>query len=337
MTSSSTSALASLDDCLAHLRENLVELTAAKSVNVAEVIEQVKRATECAGMVRESVWAELPEASWQNREELDALIAETQKILQARALEQLRSRLLALATEFERGSIVHRRAHRLSELNQLRDQAIHELRSQAGLDGAPQTLPGPPADQWLGWACGLREPEDAAALEALRVGFPHLDDFVANLEPHLWEAAPLLAVEVLEPEEPAGGAPPKPFPPEKTRFDVPVVASGPIPVELQEAMAQRGRRKPGMSDPRDALPLLGLESNTLTPQDVTPPRTEEEVEQIQARERALLSGMMGLISDPAGHFDPTAAPLTRVIFPRNERPPKNVVSDPGSPQPPRRD
>ena len=74
------------------------ELKAAKSVDIAEVIEQLKRAAESARIVRELVWSELPEAAWQSRQELDALIDEIQRILEARTLEQLRSRLLALAS-----------------------------------------------------------------------------------------------------------------------------------------------------------------------------------------------------------------------------------------------
>ena len=50
--------------------------------------------------------------------------------------EQLRSRLLALTSELESGSIMHRRAFRIDQLNHLRDLAINELRSQAGLEGA---------------------------------------------------------------------------------------------------------------------------------------------------------------------------------------------------------
>ena len=160
-------------------------------------------------MIRESVWSKLPEASWENRKELDALVA-VQKIFDARTLEQLRSRLLALATELERGNVVHRRAHRVTQLNQLRDQAINELRSQAGLEEAPQTLPGPQADQWIKWACSLQEPQDAEALQALRNGFPHLDDFVANLEPNLWVDARPRALEIPpEPETPADKTPPE--------------------------------------------------------------------------------------------------------------------------------
>jgi hypothetical protein len=192
MSSFWPSALASLDDSLALFCESLEELKAAKSIDIAEVIEQFKAAEESARNLRALVSAELPEAAWQNREELDVLLEEIQKRVEARCTEQRRSRLLALATELERGSIVHRRAVRVNELNQLRDQAINELRSQVGLEGTPQTLPGPEADEWIEWACGLKEPEDDETLQALSNGFAHLDDFVANLEPDMWvvETAP---------------------------------------------------------------------------------------------------------------------------------------------------
>jgi len=203
MSSLCPAALQSLDDSLALLCESVEKLKAAKSVDIAEVIEQLKIAAESARIVRESVSSELPEASWQNGEELDALIEKIQKSLHARALEQLRSRLLTLATELESGSIVHRRAHRLNELNQLRDQAINELRFQAGLEREPQTLPGPQANQWIEWACGLKEPHDAESLQILRNGFPHLDDFVANLEPNMWIAGSLTMEALPEPEKSA--------------------------------------------------------------------------------------------------------------------------------------
>jgi len=180
------SALVSLDDSVALFCESLGKLKAAESVDIAEVIEQLKATAESARNLRAFVSSELPEASWQNREELEELLERIQKLAEARALEQLRSRLLALATELERGSIVHRRALRVDQVNQLRDQAINELRSQAGLERMPPTLPGPEADRWIAWACGLKEPEDVESLQTLRNGFPHLDDFVSNLEPEMW-------------------------------------------------------------------------------------------------------------------------------------------------------
>ena len=181
-------ARASLDDALTLPCETLRKLEAAQSVDIAAVIAQLEKAGESGRDLRALVSSELPEASWQNREELDALLEKVQERIEVRNLEQLRGRLLALAGELERGSIVHRRAVRVEQLNQLRDQAVNELRSQAGVEGAPQTLPGPEADEWIKWACGLKDPEDADSFKALRNGFAHLDDFIARLEPNMWTA-----------------------------------------------------------------------------------------------------------------------------------------------------
>src|SRR5271157_1315248 len=346
MSSLCTSALSSLEQSLGVLRESWEQLRAAKSVDIAEVIEQLTRAAETARIVRESVRSELPDASWQNREELDALFAEIQKTIDARALEQLRVRLLALAAELERGHIVHRRAHRVEELNQLRNQAITELRSQVALDGAPPTLPGPQADQWLGWACGLQESDDAETLQALRNGFPHLDDFVANLEPNLWVATGAPVSEVPpKPETPADKAPPEQSRLEKKGAEEPV-PPGPAPIKSEEVKSLGGRDKLRAPDPRNELPSRGLESNTLTPHDVTPPRTQEDYLRIQAQERALLAGMMDLVSDPVGHFDPTverslSATVFRETGPASTRPgvapttPSSVSAKQSPPEGPR--
>lgn len=179
------STISSLNDSLALLCESVEKLKAAKSVDIAEVTEQLRMAAESARNLRALVLSELPEAAWQSRHELDTLLEKIEKRVEARQLEQLRTRLLGLAKELERGGIVHRRAVRVSQLTHLRDQAIIELRSQAG-KGAPQPLPGPEADEWLDWACGLKEPDDAESLQTIRNGFAHLDEFVANLEPDMW-------------------------------------------------------------------------------------------------------------------------------------------------------
>lgn len=180
MSSLWQSARASLDDSLVRISESMENLKAARSIDVAEVVEQLAQAAEAAQGLRSAVASALPQASWHTREELDALLAQVQRISVAR------SRLLALAKELERGNIVHRRALRVDHLNQLRDQAINELRTQADAGAALPTLPGPEADRWVEWACALKEPEDAEALEALQSGFGHLDNFVANLETGMW-------------------------------------------------------------------------------------------------------------------------------------------------------
>jgi hypothetical protein len=186
MSSLWPSTIASLNDTLTLLGESVEKLKAAKPVDIAEVIEELKMAAESARNLRALVLAELPEAAWQSRRELDALLETIEKRVEARQIEQLRKRLLGLAAELERGSIVHRRAVRVNQLNQLRNQAINELQAQAAVKGTPQPLPGPDSDEWLEWACGLKEPDDAESLQTIRNGFAHLDEFVANLEPDMW-------------------------------------------------------------------------------------------------------------------------------------------------------
>lgn len=179
------STITSLNDSLALLDDSVEKLKAARSVDIAEVTEQLKSAAESARNLRALVLSELPDAAWQSRQELDALLEKIEKRVEARQLEQLRNRLLGLAAELERGNITHRRAVRVTQLNQLKNEAITELRAQAGLK-MPQPLPGPDSDEWLEWACCLKEPEDSESLQTLRNGFAHLDEFVANLEPDMW-------------------------------------------------------------------------------------------------------------------------------------------------------
>jgi hypothetical protein len=174
----------SLDESLSLLSEDLGKLQAAKPVDVAEIIRQFEAAAESARNLRSLISSEMPDASWQSREELEALLERIQRDREVRAL---RSRLSALASELERGSIVHRRATRAEQVNLLRDQAIKELRFLSEREEVPPALPGPEADQWVGWASGLKEPEDAESLEILRNSFVHLDAFVAHLEPEMWQ------------------------------------------------------------------------------------------------------------------------------------------------------
>ncbi len=174
-------------------------------MDVPDVLGQFHSAAECAGDLRALMLSELPEASWTSRSELAALIGQIEQREQARTLEQRRTRLLALAHELERGSIVHRRVLRVSEVDQLRQAAINELCSEAATAN-PKVLAGPPAEQWVGWACGLKEPQDAESLRDLHNGFPLLDDFVANIEPDMWilkaeSAAQEESVEVHHSEE----------------------------------------------------------------------------------------------------------------------------------------
>ena len=76
MTSMWPVAVASLDDALALLRDNVERLEAAQAADIAEMLEHLKNAAASARVVRELISAELPEACWQSRAELDAIIAQ---------------------------------------------------------------------------------------------------------------------------------------------------------------------------------------------------------------------------------------------------------------------
>ena len=184
MSSTSQQTRARLDDALVLPFESWENLKAAKSIDVKEVINQLKVAAEAADKLRSFVSSEMPQTSWRSRQELDSLLEKIDKEIQARSL---RATLTNLATELERGKVVHRRAARVEQLNQFREQAIKELRTKAAAKGAPAVLPGPEAEEWVDWACALEEPGDGKSLEILRSSFPAVDAFVSHLEPGMWQ------------------------------------------------------------------------------------------------------------------------------------------------------
>lgn len=175
----------SLDQSLSLLEESLGKLKAAQPIDISELIQNFESAAEYARNLHSLVSSEMPDVSWDSREELEILLEDIEK---AREVKAIRSRLLDLAAGLQRGSIVHRRAARVDQVNQLRDSAIRELRSLAERKEVPPWLPGPEPDQWVGWASSLKEPEDTEALKTLRKSFAHLDAFVAHLEPEMWLA-----------------------------------------------------------------------------------------------------------------------------------------------------
>ncbi len=81
--------IASLDEALALLAESVAKLGAAESIDEAQVAEKFELAAEFAWKLRACIAAELPEAAWQNREELEALIAQVQEREEATSSEQI--------------------------------------------------------------------------------------------------------------------------------------------------------------------------------------------------------------------------------------------------------
>src|SRR5579871_3506341 len=134
MSSMWPSALASLDESLAELDGSLQLLEAARPVDLPHVIERLKMAVESSQHVRTLALSDVPDANWDDREDLVVLF-------EARDLERRREQLSALADELERGNVVHRRAARVAQLTQRRCKAVEELRSLAAAEKAPPALP----------------------------------------------------------------------------------------------------------------------------------------------------------------------------------------------------
>jgi len=106
MSSSWPSARASLDDSLVLPFESVEQLRAAKLIDIEEILEQLETAAESAESLRALVSTELPEASWQSREELDALLQEVQKREEARSSEQPQSPPLTFETALVPDTVV---------------------------------------------------------------------------------------------------------------------------------------------------------------------------------------------------------------------------------------
>lgn len=193
MSSMLATALAALDDSLAALDATMQQFEAATPVNLVQAGDRLNAAAESAHKIRTFVLSQMPEADWQDREELCAL-------LEGIDVQRRRSQLLALAAELESGNITHRRATRVAQLTELRSEAVEELRSLAAAEKAPPSLLGPEADHWVQWACALQEPDDTASLRGLRAGFPRLDEFVAALEPGMWVVTSSPEMAAPEPE-----------------------------------------------------------------------------------------------------------------------------------------
>ncbi len=339
------SALSSLDDSLALYRDSLGKLKAANPVDIDEVIEHLELAVEFAADLRAMISTDMPGATWENREELDALIQEEiENGQKAKDLEQRRLRLFALATELERGSIVHRRAIRVEELNQFRGQAVSELRSQADLDDATPVLPGPEAREWVSWACALQEPEDTESLHTLRDRFAQVDNFIANLEPNMWVPAkgPLPEISLppatakkpaavkKQPQKQVKAEPvrPEPVRPEPVRvdpngFDESVVSSsGPLLIKLRAPKFSRGRNSPQVRPSAD-------ESSSALKVDTSAQSSPSS--QTLAQERPPQASMTSVIADPASQVEsPAAAEVGRAtsvapaIAPPKPAPPVTV-------------
>ncbi len=106
MSSLPPSALASLDDSLVLPFESVEQLRAAQSIDIEEIITELETAAESAQALRALVSEGLPEASWQNREELDALLEKLSKPAEPTRPEPAPAPVSTLEPELEPDAVV---------------------------------------------------------------------------------------------------------------------------------------------------------------------------------------------------------------------------------------
>ena len=81
-------------------------LRAAKSIDIEEIITELETAAESGQALRALVSEELPEASWQNREELDALLEKLSKPAEPTRPEPAPAPVSTLEPELEPDAVV---------------------------------------------------------------------------------------------------------------------------------------------------------------------------------------------------------------------------------------
>lgn len=185
MSSSLASALARLDDCVQTIQSQVDRLHSGLDFDDAQLRQIFAQAQQHAASVRELVGSECPDARWRNRQALNRLIIEAQAAAQERERQERCAKLSALASELSAGRVQHRFEARATALNSLRMEAVAELEKHASSQ-EPKELPGPDADEWLGWACTLQEESEPAAINTLRQHFAAVERFASQMEDKYW-------------------------------------------------------------------------------------------------------------------------------------------------------
>lgn len=186
MPSPFASALTKLDGSLLAIQSQLDQLQAGLDVNDGLLNQSMSEARHNAAALRDMIRAERPDAKWIDRKSLEQLLHDLEIAAKARRNQQRRAKLLELANDLDSGLVQHRFKARAASLNQLRVEAVNELRTEAALSEQVKELPGPIAGQWIHWVCNLQEEKDALVLTDLRRDFVALERFAREMEEDYW-------------------------------------------------------------------------------------------------------------------------------------------------------
>lgn len=186
MSSPFSHALRKLDDSLQTIQARLDCLGAALEADDDQLSHSLTDAGQHAAILRDLIRAERPDANWSDRRSLEQLIHELETSAEASRQQQRRTKLLELANELGAGRVKHRIGRRTTELETLRLKAVKELRTEAAVSEPVKDLPGPPASEWLHWACSLKDALDASVLINLRRDFAAADRFAGEMVERYW-------------------------------------------------------------------------------------------------------------------------------------------------------
>jgi hypothetical protein len=178
-TSVVADTLQSLGDRAKLCRETIDLIEAGQHVNRTDAVAGLGKLLDSCQNLRDAILSEDSAASWNTKEELSALVSRL-----GDAAEK-RRRYLDLAQFLASGTVSHRRERTKQERLELRDAAVAELLEISALSSPPD-LPGPAVNEWLNWACSLDDESNEPDLRHLKNNFPHLDDFVRQLEIEWW-------------------------------------------------------------------------------------------------------------------------------------------------------
>lgn len=187
MSSPLWSALAKLDASVQGIQSQIDWLRAALEPDEKQLGQNLNEARQFAGMLRDLIREERPDATWTDRADLELLIHELEIAAQARRNQMRRTKLLELASELDAGRVKHRFEARSNALNALRLEAVKQLRAEASRTEQDKELPGPDdAGEWLHWALSLQESTDPMVLGSLRRDFSAVERFVGEMEESYW-------------------------------------------------------------------------------------------------------------------------------------------------------
>lgn len=213
MSSPFSSALAKLDDSLQTIQTQIERLGRGLNADEDQLFRALADTCRYATVLSDLISVQLPNVNGVDREALDRLIYELKALGRS---QRRRVKLLNLAMELDAGRVHHHRVNRTQALNELRLDAVRELRELISRPAQDKDIPGPGVSKWLNWACNLHEDEHAEVLRSLRRDFPEVEDFIAAMDVGYWvpgeRQAMDLSSEIAEeaPEEAVDDAAPKP-------------------------------------------------------------------------------------------------------------------------------